>query len=79
MTWYAGLIIKAARSGHIEILFKEVKLESVQRTKLLTNRVFNPWNMRGDATVRAPTTNNFKNRENTNHDEYYSSVELARH
>ena len=43
-TWYAGTIIKAARSGHSERLCKEAKLKSEQRTNFLSNRVVNPWN-----------------------------------
>ena len=76
VTWYVDPIIKAARVGHRERLYKEAKLKSVQKTSFLSNKVVNPWNKLDDATVQASSSNRFKNRVNADHNGYFSSVEI---
>ena len=76
---YVGPIMKAPRCGHRERLCKEAKLKCVQRTNFLTNRVVNKCNKLDDSTVQAPTTNSFKNLVDTDHNGYYSSIEVALH
>ena len=70
VAWFAGPIIKAARGGYIERLYKEAKHKSVQRIDFISNRVVNLLNKLNDATVQAPSTNSFKNRADSDHNGY---------
>ena len=72
--WSSDQIIRQARGGNRPKLCKELKPNTSQRANFFTNRIVNPWNKLSDLTVSSSSTNEFKNRVDTDCKGYYSST-----